>query len=121
MYGPRYHEAVKRRFLFLLVAVLLLRGWAGEAMAGQMVAAQLQAMTTAQQVHGEDCAEAMADEAADALADCASCVQCHDCTLNALPAVAAPAQGALPHALIAPPPPAYASADSRQGFKPPKA
>jgi cytochrome c553 len=112
---------MKRRFLFLLVAVLLLRGWAGEAMAGQMLATQLQALATAQQVHGEDCAEAMVDEAADALADCASCVQCHDCTLNALPAMAAQAHPELPQALIAAPPPAYASAEPRQGFKPPKA
>lgn len=112
---------MKRRLLLLLVAVLLLRGWAGEAMAGQMLATQLQAMATAHQMHGEDCAEAMADEAADALADCASCVQCHDCTLNALPATVAQGQAELLHALAATPPPAYASAEPRQGFKPPKA
>lgn len=112
---------MKRRLLVLLVLVLLVRGWAGEAMAGQMLASQLQAMATAHEMHGEDCAQAMADEAADALEDCASCVQCHDCTLNALPAVAAQADAQLPHALAASAPPAYASAEPRQGYKPPKA
>jgi hypothetical protein len=80
-----------RRLLLLLVAALLLRGWAGEAMAGQMLAQQLQAAATVQELaaHPADCpfaAEAAADADAASLAAC-SCLQCDDCSLNALPAV----------------------------------
>lgn len=110
-----------RRLLLVLVAVLLLRGWAGEAMAGQMLAQQLQAAATAQELaaHPPDCpfAAAAADEV-DAPSAC-SCLQCDDCSLNALVVPLLPHAEPLAATPLAPRPLAFASAEPIRGLKPP--
>lgn len=118
-----------RRFvLLILVAVLCLRVWAGEAMAGHMLAQQVAAAAAsapaepapAMVEHAPDCPGASADTApAAGHADCSSCLSCQDCSLNAMTM----AFGAQLFAQPAPLTPArhfyFASADPRPGFKPP--
>jgi hypothetical protein len=113
---------MRRRMLFVLALVLLLRAWAGEVMAGQMLAHQLQAAANlAQVVHPSDCPGAALMEAAPDQSEstCGSCLQCQDCSMNALPSLATrPAQA------IAPQPDAtmrlaFSSAEPLPGFKPP--
>jgi hypothetical protein len=137
-----------RRWLFLLLIVLLpLRGWVGEAMAGQMLqqataGAHAHAMAQASQhahapaMHGDTAApHAMAagccdDDSAHAPAqaapshaggDCGTCASCQVCSAVAL----APPQAAVaPAGFTHPPPPAperrYASAERALAFKPPR-
>lgn len=113
---------MRRRMLFLLALVLLLRAWAGEAMAGQMLAQQLQAASAAvAAVHPPDCpGAALMDATADTgEMKCGSCLQCQDCSLNALPslpAVTAHAAKPRPATTV---PRAFSSAEARPGFKPP--
>jgi hypothetical protein len=110
-----------RRLLLVLVAVLLLRGWAGEAMAGQMLAQQLQAAAVAQQVaaHPPDCPfAAAANNEAEAAVAC-SCLQCDDCSLNALVVPHLPHAEPLAAAPLASKPLAFASAEPVRGLKPP--
>jgi hypothetical protein len=87
---------MRRSVLLLLVAVLCLRVWAGEAMAGQMLEQQVAASHAAMAVHGPDCAGAMAGQDEAEMA-CGSCLHCQDCSLNALPAPALLAAGPLQH------------------------
>lgn len=120
----RYHARMSLRVVYLLVAVLVLRGWVGEAMAGEMLAAQLQAAASASvpagPVHGPDCAGAMDQHAdAESTMSCGSCLHCQDCSLNALPAVSLAASGVAPHTPFAGPAPAFASAEPARGLKPP--
>lgn len=117
---------MRRSVLLILVAVLCLRVWAGEAMAGHMLAQQVAAAAasaepvSAMAEHGPDCPGASADAGpATGHADCGSCLSCQDCSLNAMTM----AFGAQLFAHPAPPTPArhfyFASADPRPGFKPP--
>lgn len=113
---------MRRRLLLLVVAALLLRGWLGEAMAGQMLALQLQAAgapVTIAAMHGPDCPGLAAqDEAGDA-DTAANALHCQDCTLNALPAPTPATGRALPAPAAATPQPIDTSAESQPGIKPP--
>jgi hypothetical protein len=111
---------MRHRLVLLLVAVLLLRGWVGEAMAGQMLAQQLHSAGVHSVQVQPDCHEAAGPEVAVEAA-CGSCLQCDTCTLNALPAQLAPVDASFSHALGAPAVAAFASAEPLRGFKPPKA
>ena len=109
-----------RRVLFLLVAALLLRGWMGAALAGEMAAQELRlpvAQATAQQ--GHDCAQAMVEEADADAADASASAHCQGCTLHALPAAPLVLAAALPQASPAKSRPDFASAERLQGDKPP--
>lgn len=121
---PGYDAQMSPRIVYLLVAVLLLRGWVGEAMAGQMLSLQLQAASpasvSATTAHGPDCAGAMdSGTAAESAMNCGSCLHCQDCSLNALPTVSPPEAGAAAHAPFAAPARAFASAEPVRGLKPP--
>jgi hypothetical protein len=121
---PGYDARMSLRVVYLLVAVLLLRGWVGEAMAGQMLSQQLQAAApagaAAMASHGPDCAGAMeSGAAAESAMSCGSCLHCQDCSLNALPAVRPAEAGAAGHAPLAAPARAFASAEPVRGLKPP--
>jgi hypothetical protein len=110
---------MSRRLLFLLVAVLLLRGWTGAAMAGQMLVHEMQhASTQVQAVHGADCPGAVADEGG-AASETAASTHCQDCTLHALPATPLPVAMRLPAASLAELLPAFASAERQPDDKPP--
>ena len=77
-------STMARRVLFLLVAALLLRGWVGAALAGDMAAQDLQAViaqVTVQQ--GHDCAHVATDEASDDAAVSPLHAHCQGCTLHA--------------------------------------
>jgi hypothetical protein len=126
--------AMHRWLLVLLVALLPLRGWVGEAMAGQMLQQQL-AIAAAVQApaphHGakahEDCmghqaADATGDAAADSpnSPDCPTCASCQVCSAVAI----APVTRGTPSAGFSQPPPAsieraHASAERVNAFKPP--
>ena len=111
---------MSRRLLFLLIAVLLLRGWTGAAMAGQMLALELQhSGTQVQAVHGSDCPGAVADAGGDASDTAAASTHCQDCTLHALPAAPLPVAMRLPAASLAELLPAFASAERQLDDKPP--
>jgi hypothetical protein len=109
---------------FVLVAVLVLRGWVGEAMAGQMLAMELAtAQASAQMAAMPDCPghaamDAAADDAGQGM-NCGSCLSCQACSLNALPTAAVAAAPSMIHAH----PPServlFASAPAAPGFKPP--
>jgi hypothetical protein len=128
--------AMHRWLLVLLVALLPLRGWVGDAMAGQMLQQQLAAAVAAvpagqghhpgANAHA-DCMghQAPAADAGVALdgsptADCPTCASCQACSSVALASVA-PAPMA---ARFSQPPPAsfdraHASAERASAFKPP--
>lgn len=110
-----------KRLLLLIVAALVLRAWVGAAMAGEMLAGQAQEAVAAVQVHEGDCAHHMADAATPASGDHtgASCAQCQDCTLAALPARAHAMAQPLPQPAAAEPPFSFASAELVPGVKPP--
>jgi hypothetical protein len=138
-----YHSPMRHLLFAVLIALLLLRGWVGDAMATQMAAGQLQHQATqvaaeaghlhedvemAHTGHGteapalHDCAEQPADSGNSQSADghcetCAACQACHTVALS--PA----APGAMPHfsALALPRPAAdsFASADASLRQKPP--
>lgn len=111
---------MSRRLLFLLIAVLLLRGWTGAAMAGQMLVQELQhAGTQVQAVHGADCPSAVADDGGDASDTAAASTHCQDCTLHALPATPLPPAMRLPAASLAELLPTFASAERQPDVKPP--
>ena len=116
---------MRRWLLFTLIAVLCLRAWAGEVMAGQMLAQHLHAATVAaaqaEGGHAPDCMASMAGQegdAADGMA-CGSCLHCQDCSITALPAVAPAVQAALPQAPQTHARVAFASAEPLQRLKPP--
>ncbi|HEY0822165.1 MAG TPA: hypothetical protein VGD76_00125 [Ramlibacter sp.] len=125
-----------RRWLLILVILLLpLRGWMGEAMAGQMHHAPLgthahpaATVQTAQPPAAHGCeAHAHAAPAQDAQAqpqadaDVPTCASCQVCSAVAL----SPAAAASPASTFSQPrpqtvQPAYASADTGLFFKPPR-
>ena len=105
-----------RRLLLLVVAALVLRGWVGEAMAGQMLAQQLQVPSThAAAMHSPDCPGSVAGEDGDEAAG----LHCQDCTLHALTAAPLPLARLLPASRVLPGAPAFASAERVPGDKPP--
>lgn len=123
---------MSRWFVVLMIALLPLRGWVGEAMAGQMIAQQLaavaQATTPADDAatgahtdcHGQVTADAPPAAEASSSMDCGSCTSCQVCHSVAMAAPALTAAAPLqPHPAL----PAYgrqfASAERSPGFKPP--
>lgn len=124
-----------RWLLILMIALLPLRGWVGEAMAGQMLAQQLFATESiAYGAYGEraaaqfDAQPAMPDchgaggaaaAAEPAEGTCASCTQCHACSALILPAVAAAARQAAAQALPGSGRASFASAPVAPALKPP--
>jgi len=142
--GPRrqaYHAPVRRWLLVFLVLLLPLRGWVGEAMAGQMQEQRL-AAAAAQQEHGaghghhhagghhaDDEAAALSGDAhheaaAPAAAsnhDCGTCASCQACSSFAL----SPSLPVIPAAGFSQPRPqspqrAYTSVAPDLAFKPPR-
>lgn len=134
----RIIRRMRRWFILVLVALLPLRGWVGDAMAGQMLAQHLAATKTVASTpvsmgggehsdcmgHAASPAAPAADEAvvadAPAGADCPTCAQCQACSSFALalpPAIALPplAQAVVPGEAAA----RFASADPLPGLKPP--
>jgi len=123
-----------RSFLLLMIALLPLRGWIGDAMAAGMIAHQVQAdqraaiVSQAQPLHlagHEDCighgSDLRADPASgDDSSGCPACVMCQACSAVAL-ASFTEAGGALAIGQQLPTgiEPRFASADEARGFKPP--
>lgn len=131
--------APMRRWLLLVIVLLLpLRGWMGEAMAADMLrqaAAGMQSHShaveqDARAAHGHDCdghAQADAaqpgaeDAAPQAHADCPTCAMCQVCSSVALsPAQAGTAGTKFSHPRPQAVQPAFASADPDLFFKPPR-
>ncbi|MBI5276716.1 MAG: hypothetical protein HY854_09675 [Burkholderiales bacterium] len=115
---------MRQRLLLLLVAVLLLRGWGGEAIAGQMLAQQLQAGVVAAQLQDavmshEHCAQAASDPATGDTASEVSCTLCQACSLHALPVVMVQATQPQPCAPRDEGAAPFASADTYPVSKPP--
>ncbi len=107
-----------RRLLLLVVAALLLRGWVGEAMAGQMLAQQLHLPSThAAAMHSPGCPGTVAGE--DGLGTVGDSLHCQDCTLHALAAAPLPLARLLPASRALCATPAFASAERVPGDKPP--
>lgn len=96
-----YHSPVRRWFILLLIALLPLRGWVGEAMAGEMLAQRTAAAAAhAAQPHdgdagqheahgsGHDCMDGHAAAPADGTdaqhGDCPTCAACQVCSSVAL-------------------------------------
>lgn len=120
-------------FLALMIALLPLRGWVGDAMAMDMLAlaqgAAHSSHANATPVH--DCHTLAADGAGgDASepqappmqmsADCNTCSACQICHTVALPAIILPLNGVgTPTLQPAHPAGLFASADRAPGFKPP--
>lgn len=109
---------MRRSVLLLLVAVLCLRVWAGEAMAGQMLTQQVAASHAAMAVHGPDCAGAMAGQDEAEMA-CGSCLHCQDCSLNALPTLPPQASASAQPAQALPAGAGFASAEPAPELEPP--
>lgn len=118
---------MRRRLLILMVVLLCLRGWVGEAMAGQMLAMQLaSAQANAQPaeipVAMPDCQMAM-DTAAQTDSgggmSCGSCLSCQACSLNALPTAAPAVSASVAHARPLAERVQFSSAPPAPGFKPP--
>jgi hypothetical protein len=125
---------MSRWLLLLMIALLPLRGWVGEAMAAEMSAQQVQANRAAAVVsqvqaplhHAahDDCIEHASDPRAGPAAaessDCPACAMCQACSAMALVSfvekcgAAAPRQQR-PTSVEA----RFASADEARGFKPP--
>lgn len=104
--------------MLLVVVALLLRGWVGEAMAGQMLAQQLHLPSShAAAMHSPDCPGSAAGEEDGVAA--AESPHCQDCTLHALTAAPLPLVHPLPASRAATGTPAFASAERLPGDKPP--
>lgn len=143
----RYHSPV-RRILFLLMVVLLpLRGWVGDAMALQTVLAggmahAAQADTASAAAHGQqghhglaidhprhasavappngDCADPSDGDSGLPHGHCTTCTACQTCHTVAITAPSAGMVGGGPMtALPSLVEPRFASADRAPGFKPP--
>lgn len=127
-----------RRWLLLVMVLLLpLRGWVGEAMAGEMLQQHVAAMSSQHHAapapaahdcdhHGSAAAPAEVDEAAQQPmqpdGDCATCASCQACSSVALwpplPVLDAPtAIQSAPHGGQG----SFSSAEPVLAFKPPRA
>jgi hypothetical protein len=125
---------MRRWFILLMIALLPIRGWVGDAMAADMLTQRLhtlapvQAATTQPADAHADChgktvahnpAQPVAGNAPD-IADCGSCASCQVCHSLVLAAASGTASAvSAPHA--APPVRGthFASAEPTRGFKPP--
>lgn len=123
-----------RRWLLLLMILLLpLRGWVGDALAGEMLRQHVAAEARqdpgghheVRVAHGHDCDEhgtaAQAQAQPVQLGDCATCASCQVCSAVALwplapPAVLASLSQPQPHGGE----PACTSAEPAHAFKPPR-
>lgn len=130
-----YHSAMRILLLALMIALLPLRGWAGDLMAMDRATQSLSAgHAPAAPAVPPDCHQAHADgqglhhvvlpdaDQADghAGADCGSCASCDICHSVALTAVLPQAMApALPALAPQSSQPRYASAEPAPGFKPP--
>jgi hypothetical protein len=113
---------MRRSVLLVVIAVLCLRVWVGEAMAGHMLAQQIAgAMPAAEAAeHGPDCPGAAMDESKPAgHAECGSCLSCQDCSLNAMTMAFEAQLFARPTAPVRAGAIAFGSNDPRRGHKPP--
>jgi hypothetical protein len=113
---------MRRVWIVLLIALTCFRAWAGEAMAGQMLAHELAGAQPAVAVAAmQDCPHhaAVQDDGVADPSGCSGCAQCDACSLHALTAVAPSAFPAAleAHAQAAPVP--YHSVDAPRGHKPP--
>lgn len=122
---------MRRWFVLLLIALLPLRGWVGEAMAGEMLGQHV-AAATAKQVQAvlHDCMghEAAASNGSDASmqdtqsasGDCPTCASCQVCSTVVLSVDAArvPA-AAFGNTLVPRMGTRFASAEPAPAFKPP--
>jgi hypothetical protein len=126
---------MRHLLLALLVALLPLRGWVGDAMATGMLAQQLVAIQNVahdsdstlangmlehkKQPKMADCPghPAVADDSDSTQHNCASCNLCHSVAFTPVFATLLPAAlaAALPHAANR----SFTSAESAAGFKPP--
>jgi len=123
---------MRRWLLILMVALLPLRGWVGDAMAAQMLGQQLAAIeSVAESAHREratghfdskdaahDCHSA-APVADPAEGSCASCVQCQVCSALVLPSRVGPGAAVEARGLPATEGVHFASAPRAPVFKPP--
>lgn len=145
MRGGSIIHSVRHIVLALMIALLPLRGWVGDAMAGQMLQQQFSAINSeASHIdstrgsasfdaylapHGQDCeghmgarapmdhSANMGDMAANDCATCPSCQVCHGFMLvMPLPATLLTAH---PQTAPAVRGETFASAEATQGFKPP--
>lgn len=127
MMGP-----MRRWFVLLLIALLPLRGWVGEAMAGEMLGQHVAAAAATQaqqaQAHSHDCMghQAAADLGGEqetvqsASGDCPTCASCQVCSSVVLSVDAArlPA-AAFGNTLVPRMGTRFASAEPAPAFKPP--
>lgn len=131
--------AMRRWLLVFLVLLLPLRGWVGEAMAGQMLherMTQVQAETGVH-AHGDPAPEhahhdgadashahsglAAPGDTANAHGDCGTCAACQVCSSVALsPSVPIIAPGGFSQPRPDAPQRAYTSAEALLAFKPPR-
>ena len=122
---------MRRWFVLALIVLLPLRGWAGDAMAAQMLSQHLDAIKSVASAPVSmgasghmDCMETAATGDSGAAqpmgADCPTCLQCQVCSSVALALSSAP-QLPLPAAFAAPRSAdiRFASAEAVRGFKPP--
>ena len=123
---------MRRLFIALMIVLLPVRGWLGDAMAMEMTQHALHAGTAAtamaaHDAHGAvpDCHGAAAESPAEAPAaashdGCGTCTACQVCHTVALADVfpSQPARGA-PHVLVPAPATGFISAEPAPGFKPP--
>jgi len=116
---------MRRLFIALMIVLLPVRGWLGDAMAMEMTQHALHAGTAATAM-APDCHGAAAqspDETSPPAAShdgCGTCTACQVCHTVALADVllARPARGA-PHVLAPAPATGFISAEPARGFKPP--
>jgi len=123
---------MRRWLLILMVALLPLRGWVGDAMAAQMAGQQLTAIESiAGEVRTEratghfvledaahDC-HSVAPASDPAEGSCASCVQCQVCSALVLPSGAGPGAAVPARGVPAAKGVHFASAPRAPVFKPP--
>ena len=122
-----YHRAMRRWLVLLMLVLLPLRGWVGEAMAGEMIQQQLHGPhAAAQHAMDHDCAghaghAGHPDHEAAKADPCSTCASCQVCSAVALAVplrtVPCASFGHAPPRFEAP---AFASAERQLAFKPPK-
>ena len=113
---------MRRRMLVLMVILLCLRGWVGEAMAGTMLGQQLAAQQHATAAM-PDCHMGAGEDASpggEQSSSHASCLTCVVCSLNALPMYELPQSTSALQCLPAPAAAAFASAEPLHASKPPR-
>jgi hypothetical protein len=108
--------------IVLMIALLPLRAWLGDAMAQELALPQLVAAAHSSSLHA-DCAlhseqaAPQADEATDQPGGCSACQLCHSVAMESAPLVLAVL--ALPRAVLAVAASDFASAERALSVKPP--